>query len=90
MELFGAKVLVVNMAKIEITANLLQRFLHLFRPKNSSDCKEVLLNEIGGQGRLQQLQKSSLVSGGVLFLLPSQDVMSYLKSPAFRKYSIFF
>ena len=61
-----------------------------FRPKNSSDCKEVLLNEIGGQGRLQQLQKSSLVSGGVLFLLPSQDVMSYLKSPAFRKYSIFF
>ena len=29
MELFGAKVLVVNMAKIEITANLLQRFLLL-------------------------------------------------------------
>ena len=29
VELFGAKVLVVNMAKIEITANLLQRFLLL-------------------------------------------------------------
>ena len=60
MELFGAKVLVVNTAKIKITANLLQRFLHIFRPKNSSDCKEVLLNEIGGSRPFAAIAKKLL------------------------------